>query len=464
MLCKIKARGNDHASRQLSFMRAIRAVATAAAGSTPTCPASTAVLYDGSSYLGGANEYEAIIDVIDNTSAGGWTEVSNQTTLPADGTYTTQANNQADSLVLRAPGGKTGFQNMYFGLMTTAYNTTESGEHITAWHYCTNDAHDFASSNPNFVGGTTSQNIVSSSAAGANASYGGLLSNSYDNSGYVNSYQGVGAFFNDREYYVLATEEVLHVHCINYSGGFWHIGHRYSQAWEDTYPDNPYWTVLCHNDGIAADHSNSYYWARMRYHRSDLQTDGVTSIKSHHNDNVAMSTYGNPVTGAVSNSTTNMQNYPQYIFNGERFNNVGTVYLNTGVATYPNNSTGVTGVAASSSSYKLQAPLIHSNMGHGGTAIESVFNNSTIGVVGDPTTGSWVPAARPIEIKMPYGWNMGGALKYLQHGPTFANNADLQFYSNVGSIYQINGENWLCVSYGYTSLASHYGILWIKAT
>jgi len=464
MLCRIKARGNDHASRQLSFMRAIRAVATAAAGSTPTCPASTSVLYDGSSYLGGANEYEAIIDVIDNTSAGGWTEVSNQTTLPADGTYTTQASNQADSLVLRAPGGKTGFQNMYFGLMTTAYSTTEQIEHITAWHYCTNDTHDFVNSKPSFSLGAGTDDLIASSPAGAGASYGGVLSNAYSNTAYTASYQGVGAFFNDREYYVLATEEVLHVHCITYSGGFWHIGLRYNQGWEDTYSDNPYWTVLCHNDGVGADHSNSYYWARMRYHRSDLQTDGVTSLKVHFNDNTAISTYGNPITGAVSTSTTNMQNWPQYLLNGERFSNTGAVYYNNAVTSYPNNAVTGTSQNQSASTYKLQAPLIHSNMGHGTNNIENVFNNSLIGVVGDPTTGSWVPAARPIEIKMPYGWNMGGSLKYLQHGPTFANNADLQFYSNVGSIYQINGENWLCVSYGYTTLSSHYGILWIKAS
>jgi hypothetical protein len=77
MLCKINATvggATDEKARAINFLRAIEAICTAPAGSTPSVPSITAP--NASPAIGTAGSVDVITEVISNTEAGGWTSSS----------------------------------------------------------------------------------------------------------------------------------------------------------------------------------------------------------------------------------------------------------------------------------------------------------------------------------------------------------------------------------------------------
>ena len=101
MLCKINATvggATDEKARAINFLRAIQAICTAPAGSTPSVASVTTPTASPS--IGTSGSADVITSVISNTEAGGWTS-SASTTITSTATSTSTTTSTTKTTLLR---------------------------------------------------------------------------------------------------------------------------------------------------------------------------------------------------------------------------------------------------------------------------------------------------------------------------------------------------------------------------
>jgi hypothetical protein len=246
MLCKIDATigTTDEKARAINFLRAIQAIATAAAGSTPSVTPLTAP-----STLGTGN---VITSVISNTEAGGWTS-SSSTTLTNAYSATSATPYLLDLYsTANTDTGKTTYPYLKASFYTNrAYPFSGSGS--ASWAnttYLSNQSidvtvgfHTGTAADGNYLGtntvdGAWSRNLTCGGNLTGGAAYTSqtLASNT---SKQIRAAAG--------EHLVAATSQYI---IVMSRYGMVYLGLRNSVAWENAYADNPLVT------GFYSDFSN----------------------------------------------------------------------------------------------------------------------------------------------------------------------------------------------------------------
>lgn len=246
MLCKIDATigTTDEKARAINFLRAIQAIATAAAGSTPSVTPLTAP-----STLGTGN---VITSVISNTEAGGWTS-SSSTTLTNAYSATSATPYLLDLYsTANTDTGKTTYPYLKASFYTNrAYPFNGSGS--ASWTnatYLSNQSidvtvgfHTGTAADGNYLGtntvdGAWSRNLT----CGGNLTGGGAYTAQALTSSTSKQIRAAAG-----EHLVAATSQYI---IVMSRYGMVYLGIRNSVAWENAYADNPLVT------GFYSDFSN----------------------------------------------------------------------------------------------------------------------------------------------------------------------------------------------------------------
>jgi len=232
----------DYRNYAINFMRAVRTIATANAGTTPTCN-----VISGPS---GTMESNQMITVISNTSAGGWTVDESNTSYNLIGnTYNSSgaSGSYPYSLNLYTDTGKNQYPYHMFTIRTNpSYSfgsSFNSYPHLAFYTGVSNTA----------VWGSGSYGGNYSSGIGTTSSLLTDVNNSWSNPSYqsnpayhtcfnVSHMTWGGSYTNSigenaNLFYVAATSDYIII--LNRGCGMVYSGKRTTQGWEDSYDDNP---------------------------------------------------------------------------------------------------------------------------------------------------------------------------------------------------------------------------------
>lgn len=266
MLCKIDATVGgtvtDKRAVAMNYLRALEAICTANAGSTPSVPSQTANTASPS----GTN---VIVQVISNAEAGGWTS-SNSTNITSNYNPSFGSPYQLD--LFRDSGkGTYPFQKLSF--RTSVYNlfngnfTTYPNLHVT---------HGF-----NTVANASGGYLLGTDLNGGKPDSGGRPGFKFEATDWYGDTTGssyMSLKFDNREaiiactqdYFIILDGGVLAQQSTGRPGNFLYVGRRTTQAWEDAYGDNPPLVSVCYNASSSwslATGSNASMFART-YHSS----------------------------------------------------------------------------------------------------------------------------------------------------------------------------------------------------
>jgi hypothetical protein len=241
MLCRINPTvggATDERARALNFLRALQAICTAAAGSTPTCPSQTGPTASPSGT-------DVILEVISNTEAGGWTS-SSSTNITSNYNASFASPYQLD---LWRDSGKAVYPFRKMSFRTNPYYMFSSGytsyPNIMASHGF-NTANDASGG---YLLGTT----INNTATGTTNAF-KMESVYWDNDVNSNTYltwlqpnQGEMLIASTDRYFICITGNVANL--TGFQGNFTYMGLRQTQAWEDQYDDNPPICSLTYHGG-----------------------------------------------------------------------------------------------------------------------------------------------------------------------------------------------------------------------
>jgi hypothetical protein len=424
MLCKITCTG-DVKSQEIQMLKGIRAVATAAAGSTPSVICSTLTNQNNN------NNYE-IITVLDNTTAGGWTVLDDGTNLQPDATEGASGSYQ-QFLQLYSTTGKSAKPYVWIKLITSTGSSSATQPYgimpIVGFSQTTAACGTEARAAPSTVNSSGYAAILLSSEFATTADYNGALK-------FTNTVT--------REYYVSCNSEHIHVQqgaLGNQScGSFLHFGTRTNNSWEDNYDDNPYWVAIAGAQGQDGYNGSAQsYFTRMRF----LQTttgavDGSATKLSR-----AIITAAGNFTAPVFNNTLTYSNI-QYTQNPGNPGNIGVPHptnmeLFSSAFTTSGQSNGTFNYFAQSGT-GLEPMMIPSSP-------SIAVNNS--GVTSDPISGALIIPALPVMIRAGNGLNNGGYMKNLFQSNPFSTVAQLDLYHTIDTPVNINGESFFGIRHGY---------------
>jgi hypothetical protein len=382
---------SDNRARAINVMRAIKAVANAAANTTPTCN-----VISGPS---GTLESNQMITVISNETAGGWAVDTN---ADIGNTYS-DSQSSPYNLHLYNDSGKATYPYKAFTLRTNpsyAFNSSFTSYPVfSAYYGCSNSTvwnsgsyrADYSSSDTSY--GSTGWQVFDTSGQWS------TFNQSYINDArYGSSYYQFPCMWQTGTFYMAATPDYLiFAQTNNY---LMYCGTRFTQGWEDSNSDNPpvvsfYFGRWNHPNSVGA-------WSRL-LNTSNTASEGPYRLQSKVVDfNNAPTSYSNnhyhplhPVSG--------INRYPgassQTTYYGDR--HAARMF------TYQQNSSG---------QYGQIHPLFYSHchasqMGHFGGNWSSGAGASYAPVY-DSNTALLVPPAVPILFQY-YGtqFNPGGRLK-----------------------------------------------------
>ena len=417
MLVKIDTTvgATDPRARAINFMRAIEAVATAAAGSTPSVTPVSAPSTNASG--------DVITQVISNTEAGGWTSSSSSNvsvaysstsatpyildlynSLPGDTGKTVYPYNKITFFTNRLKMFSSTYWQTNTGTVLAAYgdnsyNDAQVLDVIAGFHTATTYDGNYAS--PPVPTGSTSSGIAFATAMARTSWY---LSNPY----YFTSYSTGSASrlsVNYGEYLIASTSQYL---IVMNRYVMMYIGTRESTAWETNFADNPLFAAFCLDASnpvvgtTSARFDNMVSWMYV----TDA-SGGVSGPSWKHS--MAYGQTINPVSGYVNSSVTNATFWGQTVSNGGSVMSYGGGYV---------------------------GPL----MPYG---LRCHTYASTIGPTTD-TTGALVPPAYPLNFNYGYGGNeinftgkLKGIFRSLSGSDTYMNNyyADGQTFTVAGDSY-----------------------------
>lgn len=230
----------------INLMQAIKTVATASAGTTPSLNALTSTTNRGSTNM---------ITVIDNTEAGGWS-VAADDNIPSTGASSPYYNSSLTSnYILNLYNTNTGsttypYQQivMSSGQLGGSYANFSSYFNSYYWGYL-------------YYGATTTNKYSTSSFGGTSVPAVNLSPRVYE----YNNYQGplYMPFFTDTTFMVAVTQDYMHIVGPKF---LMCMGLRETQAWEANYTDNPAvcgFTVECSVYASSAGYmASSFAWMR----------------------------------------------------------------------------------------------------------------------------------------------------------------------------------------------------------
>ena len=475
MYCKITATDRSY-SRQTKIVSAIAEIATTPAGGTPD-----------DSFLS-----DTTIEVIDNTTAGGWEIWDDYTTIHPDGTTYAPNNNYGARLALLSPSvGKSGYTHTYLsftllksnyinnnnnngngyshpeihmGFVDTSLSATESNHRPN--RDLPNMAEHFSNRNTGYpehgCRPGNANNATSTSFNGRSADEGNFLGDYYQFAGTIT-------------YYVLATEDMIHIHQGENSsnqiyGAWFHYGKRTHQDWEENFSDNPYWVGMWqdyyyHNNdsyssGVRPGYNTSGYYTMMR----GINTENDSNIEPFRcSASSVCSSYDyqtDPLTGIVlgRNTSKNIgdgyRTAPYYTTNNtyypyvQYFTNVTTTSFYSSSYWDGNQSSSY----LSNTNYFLKYPMW--NMPPSNERYENV------GYSYDPNTGVHKFTAHQIRVAANRGYNEGGVMKHILGGTKIYKFDQLNAImpnSAHGSSVIINGEN-----YVQFKVMGNHGVIYVK--
>lgn len=427
----------DEKVRAINMMRAIKAVATASANSTPSALAWT----DAAGTTGAE-----MITVIANTTAGGWSVGANDT-VPASSFSTSTDTYRLDLYVQNtnsstypyhkfcmAPGNPVGAANLFSGNYATYPG-------LSVW-YGAHTASAMGTSGTFWSAATNIPNVYSFKGATAGNNNGHLIPND-------------GAFM------MACTAE--YIHFVNLAGasytsagltygtngnGAYVAGHgfREQQAWETnsvysaSIPPVSSFAVDCRtNYNSAGNPAYQFAWLASLSSTGSVQAPGKFGNSHGMNGTVGLGTAINAVTGSPQDPTAAVAAW-QTSFNITRSQTPDT-------ATLRRNGT----------SSSLAAPLFmlasHTGAYGGG--------NFGIPPVTDPATGLFVPPALPLVIQSLWmdatysRMNPGGKMKGIYKSLSSTNGGySMSSFISLNQTYTINGEDYFPALTGREATAS----------
>lgn len=261
MLCKINANPggvvSDEKARAINFLRALQAVCTASAGSTPSVTPITAPSTNGSG--------DCIVEVVSNAEAGGWTSSASTTVTTSynasNSTYYLLDLYNSSTGKSTYPYAKVSFATNLSYSFNSSYATYPFIDMIIGFHTATTADGNYLSGFSSY--GTSGNNY--SDYTGRNISGGagngttpGITGSATD------SYRGLRP--SNGEFLVASTANYI---IIANANGLWYYGMRSNAAWENAYTDNPY--VFGFNYNCNGNASASSWNSPQTYHSSANQ-------------------------------------------------------------------------------------------------------------------------------------------------------------------------------------------------
>jgi hypothetical protein len=415
MLCKINCTlggATDERARAINFLRAVQAICTAPAGSTPSVASVSTPT--ASPVIGTGGSVNVITEVISNTEAGGWS-VSSSTNITSNYSNTFASPYQLD---MYRDSGKATYPYRKLSFRTNpryAFSSSYTTYPIIVASHGFNTAPDASG---NYQLGTTFDLPVS-----------GGVTNRYrfDVNWHDADANAMNYCYtlrpNSGEYLIASTERYF----IAISGGLGgtagtltYIGLRTTNSWEDQYDDNPPLASLTYDGGgLHANSSGTYASAWMRTFQTTGQQNSQPAWYRVGNSGYQ---YGNPTTTGDT-----MDPLSGYASTGGSWNDYRNALMWWG--------------------NQLQVPMLPGYIG----MMRSKLRAETVmvGPVVDPATGTLVPPAFPITVarNVQNSQNPGGTLiglyKSLGGTDTF-----MQLYYTPGQTFIVNNEAYYAYALG----------------
>lgn len=407
----------DYRNYAINFMRAVREIATANAGSTPTCNVISGPT--------GTMESNQMITVISNTVAGGWTVDEANTSYNLIGnTYNASgaSGSYPYSLNLYTDTGKNQYPYHMFTIRTNpGYSfgsSFNSYPHLAFYTGVSNTAvWGSGSYGGNYSGGigTSSSLLNDNGSLWYNPSYNYStmpfnIRHMTWGSDYATQYIGENANL----FYVAATSDYLII--LSRGAGMIYTGKRTTQGWEDSYDDNPPVVGFCY--GSPYRESSVFGWQRTMTINGGTPTAANIAFSKH----IISSSHSSGWSNNAYHATEPVTGAPTY--GGGNSITIGYVDP-TGVRVkYPNITNMV------SSGYYAAPNMLFHSMSHTvlqqGYLIAGNYPGSYPAMLYAPavdtSSGALTPPAVPIVYSI-YGqsFNPGGRLKGIYKslsGPT----------------------------------------------
>jgi len=417
MLCKINATlggATDERARAINWLRAVQAICTAPAGSTPSV--ASVITPTATPTIGVGGSVNIITEVISNVEAGGW--ISSAST-----NVTTNYNNSFASpyqVDLYRDSGKAAYPYRKMSFRTNPYYPFSSGYTTYPLIYASHGFNTVTDATGNYLLGTT----INLPANGVTNTW-KFDVNAVSNNG-ANEHGNQSILrINQGEWLIASTERYFMAFsgssATGSAGTFVYIGLRTTNSWEDQYDDNP---PIC----------------SLAYDGSTTHTTGVGS-----NFSAWMRTFQ---TTGVQNSNPAWYSIQNVVWPGFQTNptNAGPICP---MSAYSNTGSSWNSFLSASIYYgnQLQVPVLPGYFGMLRTKLRE--SNTMIGPVTDPATGSFVPPAFPLTVarNVQNSQNPGGTLIgiYKSMGGT---DSFMQQYYTPGQTFVINNEAYYAYAIG----------------
>jgi hypothetical protein len=420
MLCKINATlggATDEKARAINFLRAIQAICTAPAGSTPSVASITAPT--ASPTIGVSGSVDVITEVISNVEAGGWTSSASTTvtsnynaSLP---TVPYVVDLYRDSGKATYPFRKLSFRTNPRQLFSGAYATYPMIG--VSMGYNTDSAATGA-----YVLGAAAQ-WDEMTAGGVSNRYRADVNLWTESTGNNNGFKPAAGewLIASTDRYFIALSGALGT--TGQPGYMMYVGLRTTDAWEDQYDDNPPLASVVY-DGSSlyntATGVNALMWVRTR------QTTGViNSLPAWYRiQNVAAAS----IAGGPNSSGQNISPLGGYA-----------------------NATANISLDSIFWGNEMQVPMLP---GLGGIMRSNTRQNLTMtGPVADPVTGTLVPPAFPITFaRHKQNSSTSGGTAIGLYKSMGGSDAFMQEYYTPGQTFVVNNEAYYAYAIGNDTL------------
>lgn len=420
MLCKINATvggATDQKARAINWLRAIQAICTAAAGTTPSVASVTTPT--ASPTIGVSGSVNVITEVISNTEAGGWTASASsnvQSNYDASFAVPYQVDLYRDSGKATYPYRKLSFRaNPVY-----PFNGSYSSYPVIAVTHGFNTAQ---AATGNYLLGTRWNSLASD----------GVYARNYFDVNYYDGGENTDFWPQAGEWLVASTDRYFILmsgstggSAVGYPGAMMYVGLRTTNVWEDQYDDNPPLASVVYSGSerhSSGNGQNASMWCR---------TMGPTGTV---NSTPAWYRIQNQSSGSWTNQ---MDVSGNYVCPLSGWNNQGTAL--SSFSTSPRYHWA----------NQMQVPMLPGGWG----MMRSRYRENTqvVGPVTDPATGVMVPPAYPITFarNLQSSHNSGGTAiglyKSLSGTDTF-----LQNYYSPGQTFVVNNEAYYAYAIGNDS-------------
>ena len=444
MLCKVNLNPSANATTTaltFNFMSVVGAIATAAAGTTPTCQPVNPTT--GNRMPG----YEMITSVLSNAEAGGWSQTT--TTAASSTTVVTPTSSPGVATIVNATAryvmnlykdsGKNSYLHYSMGNLLGAYWNAQAGS--PTWTNNPDCAVNFGHAAT--IDPADSAYYFGTSQASTYQWGGSSLSESYQTNGTY--FKNTAPYCLDQmsstalqNVYIAATAQYIIIAFTNDS--LLYYGLRPFAAWEQGRSDNPYWYGFQYTNRTYAGWGNG---TNTSYHMDN--NGGWSALINNSGVQTAATRYakGSSFTGTSSNYSAGSS---LTSWRG----NLGQSGYNSGFSEQIN-----------SYGFSLPFTMLVSEM-YGPYNLGNGFSTSTFfdGIITDTTTGLQVPPAYPINANFNYQGKSaaGGQIPGILRGMA---SSDITGYNNyvTASEYVIGSDTYIPV---FTGNATYKDLFFLK--